>query len=85
MKNIEDTIFLKGNESKEQSNNDKRIINKKENNLKSILENDNLEQNINKQVPMLNINNKDYKKVVNYNINSENDLINSKKKQENQN
>ena len=29
---------------------------------------------------MLNINNKDYKKGVNYNINSENDLINSKKK-----
>ena len=82
VKNIEDIIFLKGNESKEQSNSDKRIINKKENNLKNILENDNdnLEQNINKQVPMLNINNKDYKKGVNYNINSENDLINSKKK-----
>ena len=78
-KEFEDIYFQNIN-SKEQSNSDKRIIKRIKNNLANILKNKNNYQNNNNEIPMLNINNKDYKKGVNYNISSENDLIASQNK-----
>ena len=74
LKNNFDDIYFKNKESKDQSNSDKRMINIMENNLRKILQNNKYEHNKN-QTPMLNINNNDFKKGINYNISSENDII----------
>ena len=76
-----ENIYFNNIDSNERSNTDKTLINRKEINLKKILKNNNLNNNTNNnEIPMLNINNKDYKRGINYNISSENDFIQSKKK-----
>ena len=63
---------------KEDSNSNEKIIDKNENNLRNILQNDKYDKDNNNQVPMLNINNKDYKKWFNQIVNSEDNLFTSK-------
>ena len=72
--------YINQKELKEDINSSKKIIHKNVNTLKIILQSDKYDKDNNNHVPMVNINNKDYKKGFYQIINSEDNLLASKSK-----